>query len=435
MAARILVTGSSTFFATRLIHGLGKLGAEVTAADSLPISAGKCARHTRRRVLLPKLATQPGAYLAAVRRELETRSYDLLLPTFEEGLLFAEYQSELRERTNVFLPPFETMMQLHHKPSLHQLCLKWGVPTPPTQVVRDARELNAIAESLGYPLVLKLPASNNSVGRTYCDDAASLQRNYARLSAEQAALHGEPPFLQKKIQGELIYTLCLCHEGQKLGEVIYCTRRTFPEQGGTAAHRESIAHPEIARQSARLCAAANWTGFLGLDFIVDRETGIPYLIDANVRANPAVHLGYLAGIDWSQCLLDLLAGRTPQPALTQPGINAHTMLLYGGCLFESLFPHPQGWRAWGHRLAEVIRPGWRIDSHDDLLAVGEYASTSVLLGHGIYCLLKSVATGRQVGQLLLDHASYDSATAAVLRCERTGSHEIPALAALEPQAA
>lgn len=421
MTRNILVTGSSTFFATRLIHELGRKGANVTAADSLFLSAGKMSNYTRRCVRLPMLATHPGKYLDAVLAELQAREYDLLLPTFEEGLLFAEYQDEIRQYTNLYLPPFETMMRLHHKPTLDQVCQQLSIPTPPTYVVENEHELQQLAEELEYPVVLKLPASNNSVGRTFCDNRESLRESFRRLVALQPKHGGELPFVQRKIDGDLVFTLCFCNRGQKLGEVVYQTRRTFPMQGGTAAHRESIEHAEISRYTSRLCAAASWTGFLGLDFIIDRKTKIPYLIDANVRANPAIHLGFLSGIDWSGFLLDLLAGKSPKPAVTRTGINSQTLLLNGGCLVECLGNFSGGPRAWAHRIYKLFRPDWQVDSRDDLFGVGEYTSLLTLGVHAVISQAKSFLTGRQVGQLLLDDVNYDGATVAALRRERVAT--------------
>lgn len=415
MKPRILVTGSSTFFAARLIHDLGRHGAEITAADSLPLSAGKASKYVRRRLRVPRLAANPGGYLAALKHELQIHSYDLLLPTFEESLLLAEYQDELRELTNLFLPDYDTMMRLHHKPTLHELCQELSIPSPATVVANSVDELDDAAAEVGYPLVLKIPTGNNSVGRTYCDDRDSLHASFSQLAKLQEDQGGEPPFLQQKIEGDLIYTLCFCDEGQKAGEVIYLTRRTFPNRGGTAAHRESISHPEIARLTSRLCAATNWTGFLGLDFIVEHGTGTPYLIDANVRANPAVHLGYLAGVDWTQFIFEKLAGDPVTPGFATPGINSHTQILYGACLFEALGNRTGGLNAWVQRIYELATPEWPVDSHDDLLGVGEYSSFAVLVAHGLYCMVNAKLTSRQIGQVLLDNVNYDSATAAAYR--------------------
>ena len=418
MTARILVTGSSTFFAARLIHDLGRRGAFVTAADSLATSAGKASRYAARRVRVPAVSTDPGGFLAGIRTELQERSYDLLLPTFEEALLLAEYQDELRPHARLFLPRFPTMYQLHHKPSLHELCLSLDLPTPPTLIVQGDEQLWSVAGQLGFPVVLKLPACNNAVGRTYCDDEPALRYNFARLAAEQQGRGGELPFVQKKIQGEMICTLCYCSQGRKLAEVVYRTARMFPQAGGTAAHRQSIIHPEISRIADRLIAATGWTGFLGLDFLLERETGIPYVIDANTRANPAIHLGFCAGLDWSQIILDLARDKSPEVQTARAGVNVHTLLIDLTWLIEGLYPRAGGIIRFPNRCRQFLAPGWPVDSRDDLLGIGEFASAAIIAAQALYTGVKSLVTGQQAGHLLLEHANYDPATADAFRAQR-----------------
>lgn len=429
MAIRILVTGSSTFFATRLIHDLGRRGVEVTAADSLAVSPGKASRFVSRRLLVPSPGTNPGGFLEAIQTELASRRYDLLLPAFEESVLLSEYRTELQKHTKLFLPLFASMQQLHHKPSLSALCRKLGLPTPPTVVPRNLDDLALAAQALRYPIVLKLPMGNNSVGRAFCDDWDSLHANYSQLAATQQQNGDERPFLQQKIDGELVYTLCFANEGRKLGEVLYRTRRTFPEAGGTSAHRESIDHPQISRIANQLLAATDWTGFLGLDFIVERETGIPYLIDANPRPNPAIHLGFLAGVDWSRILLDLAAGINPQPQMARAGVHVHTLMLDIGWLCEGLSPLKDVLWKFPGRFAKFLSPPWPVNSRDDLLTIGETAAAFVILLHSGYSFAKALLLGRPFGQVLLANANYDAVAAHAYRLQRLQSGLRPAVAA------
>ncbi|MBS0263160.1 MAG: hypothetical protein JSS02_14545, partial [Planctomycetes bacterium] len=415
MSTRILVTGSCTFFAARLIHDLGRRGAIVTAADSLPISAGKASKYVSHRLRVPKLSEDPGGYLEAIVTELRRRPYDLLLPTFEEALLLAEYQDELRSHARLLLPDFSTMYQLHHKPSLHGLCTKLDLPTPPTMVIDHADQLSAVSAHLKFPVVLKLPAANNAVGRTFCDDKAELLRRFDSLAAEQKARGGESPFVQQKIRGQMICTLSYCLKGRKLAEVVYRTARMFPEAGGTAAHRESIVHPRISQIAEQLISATQWTGFLGLDFLIDEETQIPYLIDANTRANPAIHLGFCAGVDWSRIILDLAADRFPEVQSARAGVNVHTLLIDLSWLLEGMLARAGGLKGLPARCWQMLFPGWPVHSRDDLLGIGELAAAAVVGGQAVYAGLKSLITGRQTGHLLLEHANYDPASAAAYR--------------------
>lgn len=415
MTSRILVTGSNLFFTARLIHDLGKQGVSVTAADSSWCSAGKWSRAVSRRITLPSLKTDPAGFLAGIREELKRQHYDLLLPTFEEALLLAEYQHELTLLTKVMLPQFQTMYRLHDKRQLHVFCQQLRIPTPPTGTITGSEDLDAVAEDIGFPAVLKLPTSNNSVGRMYCKDAQELRRHFDHLVALHDSHTADLPFLQKKIDGDLICTLGYSFRGAKLAEVAYRTGRMFPEAGGTTVHRQSIRHEEIERITDRIITHTKWSGFLGFDFLVERATGIPYLIDANVRANPAIQLGFMSGVDWSRVILDLVAGREPQVQTALPGINVHNLLLDISWLIEGLMPRSGGWLRMPKRIREFLQPGWEVHSRGDLLGLGEFASVSALAFNAVLAGVKSLFTGRQPGEILLEHANYNPVTARAFR--------------------
>ena len=220
------------------------------------------------------------------------------------------------------------------------------------------------------------------------------------------------------IKGDLICTLCFCSNGRKLGEVVYRTLRMFPQAGGTSVHRQSIVHDEISRLADQLVAATNWSGFLGLDFLVEHETGIPYIIDANTRANPAIHLGFCAGLDWTQLIVDVATDKSPDLQVARPGVNVHTMLLDFAWLFEGLLPRGGGLLRFPRRCREFLRPAWHVDSRGDLLSTGDIAPIAILAMQTFSAGIKSLITGHQSGHLMLEHANYDAASVTKLRSQR-----------------
>jgi predicted ATP-grasp superfamily ATP-dependent carboligase len=421
---RALVTGSSTFFAPLLIRGLGLRSVAVTAADSRWISMGKSSRFANRRLNLPVLSSDPEGYLKAIVRELKAVPYDILLPTFEESLLFAEYRDELEPFTRLFLPPFETMWQVHDKPSLHRLCQELRIPTPPTVVPRSPARLEQDVASLRFPVVVKLPAANNCVGRSFCENIPELIARYCDLYEQETRRGSAPPFVQQKIDGDSVYTLMYCHEGRKLGEVIYRPLRTYPERGGTSAHRESIEHPRIAELTERLAAATGWSGFLGLDFIVDRCDETPYLIDANPRANPGVQLGYLAGVDWTGMLIELVQGREPAQVTARPGIRTRTFLLDFAWLAEGCVPQRHWLQTAWNRLAKFRKPDWQLSAPNEFLVNGEWGCTLAMACQGTAAAVRSFASGRPIGQTMLDDVNYDAVTAEGLRIAKQNQERL-----------
>ncbi len=403
---RVLVTGTSTFFTPRLIQGFTTRGVDVTAADDHFWSIGKAIPNTRW-LRTPSLSRDPGGYLASLIRELKTHHYDLLLPTFEESLLLAEFREEIESLTCLLLPPFETMWQLHHKPSLYDLCCELDIPAPPTVTRPTLPNFEEQVGGLQFPVVLKLPTSNNSIGREYCDTMSELVERFHAVHARETQQHAEPPFVQQKIKGEAIYTLMLCQAGRKLGEVIYRPLRTFPENGGTSSHRESIVHPRISELTERLAAATGWSGFLGLDFIVDDVTGTPYLIDANPRANPAVHLGYLGGVDWTGMLIDLHRGEQPSLVNARPGVRNSTPLLDALWLLEGLCPRRNWAQTMYGRVKKVFKPDWKLDSGHDFMGKSEWLCHIAIGWQGFSAIGKSLLNGQPIAQCFLNGANYD----------------------------
>ena len=411
---RVLVTGSSMFFAARLIQGFTAAGVSVTAADSHWWSVGKAITPTKW-LRTPSLSRNPAGYLSALVQELKARPYDLLLPTFEESLLLSEFRDAVEPLTNLLLSPFSVMWQLHHKPSLYRLCSQLGIPTPPTVTHLNPLHLEQQVRSLQFPVVLKLPNGNNSIGREFCDTMPALVNRFHALYSREILRHAEPPFVQQKIEGQPIYTLMLCHDGRKLGEVIYRPLRSFPEDGGTSSHRESIHHPRIAELTTRLAAATRWSGFLGLDFIADRTDGTPYLIDANPRANPAVQLGYLAGVDWTSLLLDIERGVAPAPMTAQVGVRNRTPLLDALWVLDGLRPQRNWARNLSHRVRSVVKPDWNLDSGHDFVGRREWLCHLALGWQSFAAMGHALLTGQTLGQSFTNGVNYDPVTVQSLR--------------------
>ena len=308
---RILITGASTFFAPPLIRGFGLRGIEVTAADSRWLSVGKAAPHAVRRLHVPLLSRDPEGFLKALTREVRARPYDLVLPTFEESLLLAEYRDGFEPFTQLFLPSFDTMWQVHDKPSLYELCQELRIPAPPTVAPQSPVGLDRQVAALRFPVVLKLPTANNCVGRSYCDELDDLIERYngSNILYERAKASEKkiPPPTARPTRSSaedrqpVIYALCSVTEVANWRS-LSCSR--LPRTAGPPSTRESISHPEIAALTEKLAIATGWSGFLGMDFIVDHSDRTPYAQSTRI-APPAVRLGYLAGVDWTGILSGL----------------------------------------------------------------------------------------------------------------------------------
>lgn len=345
------MTGTSLFFSRVLIQGFARHGAEVTAADSSLISTGKMSRFTSRRLRVPSMAKQPEDYIRALVNELERREYDLVVPSFEEALLLSQHRASIEAASRLLLPSHATMMTLHHKPSLYELCDRIGVKAPASIFPSSTQQLAVGLDRLQLPVILKLPLGNNSLGVVYASQAREVLAKYQELSQAAARWEVPGPLVQEVVTGRPIYTLMYCYAGKKLGEVIYRPLRTYPARGGTSAHRQTIVHPEIEQITRQMARATGWTGFLGFDFIEDEKSGELNLIDANPRPNPGLTLGVLSGIDWAGLQLDLLSCRVPVPVPPVADVRDRSWILDFAWLFDG-----GPWdRHWGSRFVDRLK--------------------------------------------------------------------------------
>jgi predicted ATP-grasp superfamily ATP-dependent carboligase len=340
---RVLVTCARSPHALAAIREFGRRGWEVTAADCTRLSAGAHSRHVSRRLLWPNLTERPAEWLAACVAELKSHKVDLLFPTFEDTFLVSRFRDVLSRYTTVLVESYDKMMRVHHKMSLNALAREAGVDVPATWQPADEAELLRLRDDLPYPVVLKLPDTNNSRGLAFCADAEQLTLAWRRQVATFGLAGGDLPMIQQKVEGDLIFTLFLGDAGRTVGSLLYEPLLMFPDGGGTAFHRRSVRIPEVERLSARLIQALGWTGFVGFDYILEKGTGRPVLIDANPRTTPGLLTGQAAGVDFTGLIVSLVQGEHP-PAQNEPRPGVRTKLWFVHWLWFSFQLLPgKGW--------------------------------------------------------------------------------------------
>ena len=63
--------------------------------------------------------------------------FDVLLPTHEQGFLFARVRERLEGRAGLALPGFESYRAAHSKAGFSRLLDQLGLPQPPTRIVKS----------------------------------------------------------------------------------------------------------------------------------------------------------------------------------------------------------------------------------------------------------------------------------------------------------
>src|SRR6185295_11880015 len=140
---RVLVSEGSSTSAREAITILGLSGHYIEICDPSPWCLARFSRLVGKFHRCPGLRDEPAGYLAFIERYLADGKFDVLLPTHEQGFLFARAKQRLESRAGLALPSFANYRTAHSKAGFSRLLDRWGLPQPPTQIVTSAQQLRA----------------------------------------------------------------------------------------------------------------------------------------------------------------------------------------------------------------------------------------------------------------------------------------------------
>src|ERR1700724_2516094 len=111
----VLMTEGSSTSAREAITILGLAGHHVEICDPSAWCLARYSRFVRKFHHCPGLRTDPAGFLAFVERLLSTQHFDVLLPTHEQGFLFARVRERLEGGVGLGPPSFESYRTAHSK--------------------------------------------------------------------------------------------------------------------------------------------------------------------------------------------------------------------------------------------------------------------------------------------------------------------------------
>src|SRR5207248_6192825 len=149
---RVLVSEGSSTSAREAITILGLSGHHVEVCDPSPWCISRFSGFVRKFHRCPGLRDDPAGYLAFVEQRLTEGKFDVLLPTHEQGFLFARAKRRIEGRAGLALPSFANYRTAHSKAGFSRLLDRFELPQPPTQIVTSARQLTYLGR---LPSVLK----------------------------------------------------------------------------------------------------------------------------------------------------------------------------------------------------------------------------------------------------------------------------------------
>jgi len=205
-----------------------------------------------------------------------------------------------------------------------------GMPLAPGDGVTNVHEALRVAESVGYPVIVRPATSWASRSTSVCSDAAELKAAMANLPEPSELLPPGPSraVVQRVVRGQPINRAAVAWEGREICGFCRARIQPPPEVHTAGSVTRYVANTDVSALNRKLLHDLGVSGFTGTEFIVDAETGAPYLIEINRRIVPATHTGARMGVDLAAALAAAASSRAWSGPTDLPPDNERMLALF-----------------------------------------------------------------------------------------------------------
>ncbi len=292
--SRVLIANRGEI-AIRIAKAAAALGMESVSVHA-PVDARALHTHsTTRSVELDATASPVGAYLdaAALIRAAKQAGCDCVHPGYgflSEQAAFAEWCSS--EGLTFIGPPPHVLELFGDKVRARAFARAAGIPIVPGSAapLTSAEEARAVAESLGYPVMLKASAGGGGRGMRLVAGPAEMAAAFERCQGEARAAFGDGALFVEKViprprhvEVQILAGAC--------GNVVHLHERDCSVQ---LRHQKVVEvapapglTPElrarILADAVTLARAAGYVNAGTVEFLVSPESGAHYFIECNPR--------------------------------------------------------------------------------------------------------------------------------------------------------
>lgn len=298
----ILVTNAKNRIAYNVVKNLAARGHQVYCADFVPRAMSNYSRYTKGHFLYPSPFSKQDEFIECLLAKIQELEIDVLFPVFEELFLIARNKQRFLQHVKLAVPDYSQILTAHNKDRWEPIASRLGIPVPETYSISKLQEDLSLLDKLTDPLLLKPKQGGGGwgIGEVSVEDLAAI------LTAGSYQGHDLDRYIvQQKIQGETICVAMVLSDGKLLGKTCYRQIREYPAFSGQATCRVSISNIAAEDSIEKLLEHLGWHGVCQVDFVVETQTGIPYLIDINPRFWGSLAQGIASGVDFPHLVCEI----------------------------------------------------------------------------------------------------------------------------------
>jgi predicted ATP-grasp superfamily ATP-dependent carboligase/protein-tyrosine-phosphatase len=298
----VIVTDGNERSALAVTRSLGQRGIPVYVGAETAVSLAGVSKYCTQPFVYPSPWSDPAGYVACLLEVARQWNATALFPMTDLAVeLIGEHKERVGLAITLPIPSLRQYRKLSDKYQLMAWAKEQGISIPRTLFVPDGEVTKVIDQVTKWPVVvkpgrslLKVEGMWKKTTVLYAHDPYDLLRLY-----QEVWYLKWPSLLQERISGEGQGVFGLFSRGEPLALFAHRRLRERPPSGGVSVLRESIPlPPQMTDYALRVVKSADWHGVAMVEFKVDRDSQVPYLMEVNGRFWGSLQLAIDAGVDF-----------------------------------------------------------------------------------------------------------------------------------------
>ena len=252
------------------------MGLNVIAASEHKYCCGFSSRAAKQTIRYPSPNANEQAWLEFILNYIKHHDIEAIIPLAEDTYRVAKYQDQIRQHTNLLLPPYETFMKGWDKIPTMKVAQQVNCPVPLTWFPAD-EPLCEIAANAVYPLLIKPAISCGARGLKICESPDELEEHFPKIVKDYGECFVQEYIPQDGMQYKCAMILDEFHE--VISVFVYAKLRYYPIKGGSSTLNKSVYMPNIIADCTKVAKRLKWVGPCDFDLITDPRDNVIKLME------------------------------------------------------------------------------------------------------------------------------------------------------------
>ncbi len=322
-----VLAGSDHRSTLAVLRSLAQIGIPVAVVGISPHGAVASSRFARRHARGPSPERDPAGFVRTVHDVAARERARLVIPLNDAALAACVSRRErFADVAALATPTSEAVWSVLDKRRNLELARRLGIPVPRQFELEAVDQVPELADTLGFPVVLKNPGPNTAAGRSlrFRWLVARDERELRSLLHDHCG-DGVFPLFQELVTGTVRNVCCFAVEGELVAVHEYVSIRRWNGEG--VLRQMTAASPDLVRYAELMLGALRWDGVAHLGFFVGADGAVRYM-ETNGRFWGSIAGSVRAGWDFPRWTFEyFVEGRRPS---TPPlAIGSRTCWHYG----------------------------------------------------------------------------------------------------------